>query len=99
MQVNSDAEQQQAKAIIDAAAMQGAQHFVYSSGDRDGDERPPNNPIYVKKFAAKHAIEKHLQQRVQKSPQQMTYTILGPRLDHHTPFAPSPNLSNELQSL
>ncbi|KFY19925.1 hypothetical protein V491_04106 [Pseudogymnoascus sp. VKM F-3775] len=78
VQVNSEVEEQQGKAIVDAAILYGAQHFVYSSGDRGGPERSPNNPTYVKNFAAKHAIEKHLQQRVEKSPQQMTYTILRP---------------------
>ncbi|OBT72681.1 hypothetical protein VF21_08568 [Pseudogymnoascus sp. 05NY08] len=78
VQVNSDVEEQQGKAMADAAVMNGAQHFVYSSGDRGGPERSPNNPTYVKNFAAKHAIEKHLQQRAEKSPQQMTYTILRP---------------------
>ncbi|KFY93897.1 hypothetical protein V500_03488 [Pseudogymnoascus sp. VKM F-4518 (FW-2643)] len=78
VQINSDVEEQQGKAIVDAAVMHGAQHFVYSSGDRGGPERSPHNPTYVKNFAAKYAIEKHLQQRVEKSPQQMTYTILRP---------------------
>lgn len=78
VQINSDVEEQQGKAMADAAVMHGAQHFVYSSGDRGGPERSPNNPTYVKNFAAKHAIEKHLQQRAEKSPQQMTYTILRP---------------------
>ncbi|KAL5350493.1 hypothetical protein ACLOAV_004062 [Pseudogymnoascus australis] len=78
VQINSDVEEQQGKAIVDAAVMHGAQHFVYSSGDRGGPERSPANPTYVKNFAAKHAVEKHLQQRVEKSPQQMTYTILRP---------------------
>ncbi|OBT82727.1 hypothetical protein VE02_09097 [Pseudogymnoascus sp. 03VT05] len=72
VQVNSDVEEQQGKAMADAAVMNGAQHFVYSSGDRGGPERLPNNPTYVKNFAAKHAIEKRLQQRAEKSPQQMT---------------------------
>ncbi|KAH7248244.1 hypothetical protein MRS44_018373 [Fusarium solani] len=78
VQINSDAEEQQGKAMVDAAVMHGAQHFVYSSGDRGGPERSPHNPTYVKNFAAKHAIEKHLKQRVEKSPQHMTYTILRP---------------------
>ncbi|KFZ12218.1 hypothetical protein V501_04320 [Pseudogymnoascus sp. VKM F-4519 (FW-2642)] len=78
VQINSDVEEQQGKAMADAAVMHGAQHFVYSSGDRGGSERSPNNPTYVKNFAAKYAIEKHLQQRAEKSPQQMTYTILRP---------------------
>ncbi|KAF7547424.1 hypothetical protein G7Z17_g7745 [Cylindrodendrum hubeiense] len=78
VQINSDQEEQQGKAIIDAAILHGAQHFVYSSGDRGGPERSPNNPTFVKNFAAKHAIEKHLEQRVEKSPQHMTFTILRP---------------------
>ncbi|KAK7419782.1 hypothetical protein QQX98_003154 [Neonectria punicea] len=78
VQINSDLEEQQGKAVVDAAVMHGAQHIVFSSGDRGGPERSPNNPTYVKNFVAKHAIEKHLQLRAEKSPQQMTYTILRP---------------------
>ncbi|KAF4957606.1 hypothetical protein FSARC_11245 [Fusarium sarcochroum] len=78
VQINSDVEEQQGKGVIDAAVMHGVQHFVYSSGDRGGPVRSPNNPTYVKNFAAKHAIEKHLQQRARNSPQKMTYTILRP---------------------
>ncbi|KAH7253669.1 uncharacterized protein BKA55DRAFT_593345 [Fusarium redolens] len=78
VQVNSDAEEQQGKAVIDAAVKHGVQHIVYSSGDRGGPERSPNNPTYVKNFAAKHAIEKHLEQQAQESVQKMTYTILRP---------------------
>ena len=58
--------------------MNGVQHFVYSSGDRGGPERSPQNPTFVKNFAAKYAIEKHLEQRAEKSPQKMTFTILRP---------------------
>ncbi|KAH7145576.1 hypothetical protein B0J13DRAFT_553667 [Dactylonectria estremocensis] len=78
VQINSDQEEQQGKALVDAAVLHGAKHFVYSSGDRGGPEVSPNNPTFVKNFAAKHAIEKHLERRAEKSPQQMTYTILRP---------------------
>ncbi|KAF5712237.1 transcription factor [Fusarium globosum] len=78
VQINSDAEEQQGKAVINAAVQHGVQHFVYSSGDRGGPERSPNNPTYVKNFAAKYAIEKHLEQQARDSVQQMTYTILRP---------------------
>ncbi|KAF5626145.1 nucleoside-diphosphate-sugar epimerase [Fusarium sp. NRRL 52700] len=78
VQINSDAEEQQGKAVINAAIQHGVQHFVYSSGDRGGPERSPNNPTYVKNFAAKYAIEKHLEQQAHDSVQQMTYTILRP---------------------
>ncbi|CVK86410.1 related to nucleoside-diphosphate-sugar epimerases [Fusarium mangiferae] len=78
VQINSDAEEQQGKAVVNAAVQHGVQHFVYSSGDRGGPERSPNNPTYVKNFAAKYAIEKHLEQQARDSVQQMTYTILRP---------------------
>lgn len=78
VQINSDAEEQQGKAVINAAVQHGVRHFVYSSGDRGGPKRSPNNPTYVKNFAAKYAIEKHLKQQAHKSVQQMTYTILRP---------------------
>ncbi|KAJ4246052.1 hypothetical protein NW762_013797 [Fusarium torreyae] len=78
VQINSDVEEQQGKSVVDAAVKHGVQHFVYSSGDRGGPVRSPNNPTYVKNFAAKHAIENHLQQLAGNSPQKMTYTILRP---------------------
>ncbi|KAI2689955.1 hypothetical protein DTO012A7_3745 [Penicillium roqueforti] len=78
VQVNSDAEEQQGKAIVDAAVAHGVQHFVYSSGDRGGPEKSPVNPTKVKNFAAKYHIENHLIERAAASPQHMTYTILRP---------------------
>ncbi|RBQ79550.1 hypothetical protein FVER14953_11949 [Fusarium verticillioides] len=80
VQINSEAEERQGKAVINAAVQHGAQRFVYSSGDRGGPERSPNNPTYVKNFAAKYAIEKHLEQQARDSIQQMAYTILRPRM-------------------
>ncbi|KAK8046127.1 hypothetical protein PG996_014191 [Apiospora saccharicola] len=84
VQVNSDVEESQGKALVDAAVLHGVRHFVYSSGDRGGPERSETNPTNVKNFAAKHNIEKHLRRRTEKkSPHQgqgmmMTYTILRP---------------------
>ncbi|KAK8065677.1 transcription factor SEF1 [Apiospora hydei] len=70
VQVNSDAEESQGKALIDAAILHGAKHFVYSSGDRGGPERSETNPTNVKNFTANAGRE--------KSAQGMTYTILRP---------------------
>ncbi|KAH6876371.1 hypothetical protein B0T10DRAFT_497902 [Thelonectria olida] len=78
VQINSDSEEQQGKAMVDAAVLNGARHFVYSSGDRGGPELSPKNPTFVKNFAAKYNIEKHLEHRARRSPQNMTYTILRP---------------------
>ncbi|KAK7996266.1 transposable element tc1 transposase [Apiospora marii] len=40
VQVNSDSEESQGKALVDAAVLHGVQHFVYSSGDRGGRSAP-----------------------------------------------------------
>ncbi|KAH8885460.1 NAD(P)-binding protein [Thozetella sp. PMI_491] len=78
VQVNSDDEERQGKAMVDAAVAHGVRHFVYSSGDRGGPEKSPHNPTEVKNFAAKHRIEKHLAAQAAASEQKMTYTILRP---------------------
>lgn len=78
VQINSDAEERQGKALVDAAVLHGVQHFVYASADRGGPDRSEANPTNVKNLAAKFHIEKHLQQRAEKSPQQLTYTVLRP---------------------
>ncbi len=76
VQVNSDAEEAQGKAMIDAAVAHGVRHFVYASGDRGGPERSAAGPTDVKNFAAKYRIEKHLE--AQAEAHAMTYTILRP---------------------
>ncbi|KAK3387385.1 hypothetical protein B0H63DRAFT_412569 [Podospora didyma] len=78
VQVNSDDEEAQGKALIDAAVAHDVRHFVYSSGDRGGPEKSPVNPTDVKNFAAKYRIEKHLEEKAAASAQNMTYTILRP---------------------
>lgn len=78
VQVNSDVEEQQGKALIDAAVAHGVKHFVYSSGDRGGPQKSAINPTYVKNFAAKYNIEKHLIGCAADSQQKMAWTILRP---------------------
>ncbi|MCJ1281560.1 hypothetical protein MMC26_000880 [Xylographa opegraphella] len=78
VQLNTDAEETQGKALIDAAIANGVRHFVYTSGDRGGPIKSPVDPTNVKNFAAKYKIEKHLEKQAAVSPQDMTYTILRP---------------------
>ncbi|OAA65342.1 NAD(P)-binding domain protein [Niveomyces insectorum RCEF 264] len=86
VQVNSDAEEAQGRALVDAAAAHGVRHIVYSSGDRGGPAKSPTNPTTVKNFAAKFHIEKHLEAVVAAANNAaadppklaMTYTILRP---------------------
>ncbi|KAI9727577.1 MAG: hypothetical protein M1834_008016 [Cirrosporium novae-zelandiae] len=74
----SDNEEKQGKALIDAAIANGASHFVYTSGDRGGPVKSPENPTVVSNFIAKYNIEKHLEMKAAASGQSMTYTILRP---------------------
>jgi len=78
VQVNSDAEEQQGTAMVDAAVAHGVRHFVYSSGDRGGPDKSAVNETNVKNFAAKFRIEKYLEAKAAGSAQEMTYTILRP---------------------
>lgn len=80
VQVNSDAEEAQGRALVDAAAAHGVRHFVYSSGDRGGPIKSAGNPTRVKNFAAKFHVEKYLEAVAAGTPQEtkMTYTILRP---------------------
>lgn len=78
VQINSNAEEKQGTALIDAAVAHGVRHFVYSSGDRGGPEKSAVDPTTVKNFAAKYRIEKHLEKQAAASAQAMTYTILRP---------------------
>ncbi|MCJ1394838.1 hypothetical protein MMC18_007718 [Xylographa bjoerkii] len=78
VQLGTDAEEVQGKALIDAAVANGVSHFVYTSGDRGGPIKSPIDPTQVKNFIAKYNIEKHLETRAATSPHGMTYTILRP---------------------
>jgi uncharacterized protein YbjT (DUF2867 family) len=78
VQINSSDEEKQGKALVTTAVARGVQHFVYASGDRGGPERSEVDPTFVKNFAAKFAIEKHLQKLAAASPQGMTFSILRP---------------------
>ncbi|KAE8362111.1 nmrA-like family protein [Aspergillus caelatus] len=79
-----DVEEQQSKAVIDAAVQNNVKHFVYTSVDRGGDDSI-HNPTDVPHFATKHNIEKYLLDKTQVSG--MNYVILRPTcfFDNFTP--------------
>lgn len=74
----SNTEEKQGKALIDAALANGVSHFVYTSGDRGGPVKSPQNPTAVFNFIAKYNIEKYLESKAAASEKRMTYTILRP---------------------
>lgn len=78
VQVNSPNEERQGKSLVTVSVARGVEFFVYASGDRGGPEISETDPTFVANFAAKFAIEKHLQKVAASSPQHMTYAILRP---------------------
>ena len=70
-------EEQQGKALIDAAVKAGVRHMVLSSADR-GRANDGNNKTFVPHMMAKHEIEIHLRKVVESDQGKLTYTILRP---------------------
>ena len=67
-------EASQGKALVDAAREAGVSHFVYTSTDRHGGDKPTDIPH----FASKHEVEQYLIQKCRESSGQTSYTILRP---------------------
>lgn len=80
-------EEDQAKPLIDAAAANGVQHFVFTSVDRGGPGRSEQNPTVIPHFASKHRIEEYLKEKSATASPQMDWTILRPVafMDNLTP--------------
>lgn len=58
--MTADQEEAQGKKFIDSCASNNIKFFVYTSVDRGGDVRSPQDPTPVSVFASKHRIEQHL---------------------------------------
>jgi len=69
-------EEAQGKALVDAAVANGVKMFVYSSVDRGGDEKSPDNKTQVPHFISKYNIEKHLVEKAKEAG--MNWCILRP---------------------
>jgi uncharacterized protein YbjT (DUF2867 family) len=74
----SDRDERQGKALVDTAVANSVSHFVYTSGDRGGPEKSPQNPTEVSNYIAKYNIERHLEAKAAASEKRFTYTILRP---------------------
>ncbi|KAG4434357.1 hypothetical protein IFR05_010168 [Cadophora sp. M221] len=72
---DSEAEEAQAKALVEAALVNNVEHFVYTSVDRHGPDSDLN-ATDVPHFISKANIEKHLIGKSKGS--QMSWTILRP---------------------
>ncbi|KAK5448143.1 hypothetical protein LTS15_009167 [Exophiala xenobiotica] len=71
-------EEQQGKALADAAVVHGVRHFVYTSADRGGAAQSDREPTAIKHFASKFNIENHLKTVCKESGDKMKWTIIRP---------------------
>lgn len=74
--VTAAQEETQGKGFIDACIKNNVRSFVYSSVDRGGDVRSPQDPTPVSVFASKHRIEQHLFNEADKT--NMSWFVLRP---------------------
>jgi nucleoside-diphosphate-sugar epimerase len=70
-----EAEETQAKAMIDNALASGVKFFVYASGDRGGDETSFETKTTVLHWQTKYRVEHYL---VEKAKGKMEWSILRP---------------------
>ena len=81
-------EEQQGKALADAAAAHGVRHFVYTSVERGGPAQSDASGTSIKHFLSKFNIENHLKQvSTQVTGDSMKWTIIRPVtfMDNLTP--------------
>ena len=80
-------EEQQGKALVDAAAAHGVRHFVYTSAERGGPQQSDRSGTEIKHFLSKFNIENHLKDVSTKGGSQMKWTIIRPVafMDNLTP--------------
>lgn len=71
-------EEEGGKAMVDCAISNDVEHFIFTSVDRGGPTKSPNEPTLVPHFITKHNIEKYLIEKTRASGNQMRWTILRP---------------------
>ena len=76
--LNVKLEEQQGKALVDAAAANGVRHFVYTSADRGGPAKSDVQGTAVKHFCSKFNIENHLKSVAEGNNGKMAWTIIRP---------------------
>lgn len=70
-------EEEQGKALVDAALEHGVKMFVYTSVDRGGD-KSFDTPTPIPHFISKHNIEHYLVDKAGAKGEKMQWTILRP---------------------
>ena len=76
--LNVKTEEQQGKALVDAAAANGVRHFIYTSADRGGPAKSDVQGTAVAHFRSKFNIENHLKSVAEQTNGNMAWTIIRP---------------------
>ena len=76
--VGEEREEQQGKALINAAVGAGVSHIVFSATDRGGDGKSDHEPTYVPHFRSKYHIEREILTRAEENKGKLTWTFLRP---------------------
>ena len=71
-------EEQQGKAMVNAAIEAGVKHIVFTATDRGGQEVSDREPTYIPHFSSKYNIEKDIIEKAASSKQGTTWTFLRP---------------------
>lgn len=71
-------EEEQGKALVDAAAIHGVRHFIYTSAERGGPENSDRDGTVVAHFRSKFNIENHLKLVAKEQGEKMKWTIIRP---------------------
>lgn len=71
-------EQEQGKALTNAAVAAGVQHIVFSATERGGQQASDNNPTTVPHFRSKYNVEREIISRAKASNGRLTWTFLRP---------------------
>ncbi|WVW79638.1 hypothetical protein I302_101607 [Kwoniella bestiolae CBS 10118] len=73
-------EVKQAFGLIDESIKNGVEYYVYTSGDRGGNDRSWENPTTVPHFKTKYHIERYLLDQIKEQNSSMRWTIFRPTM-------------------
>lgn len=71
-------EEQQGKAMTQAAIDAGVQHIVFTATERGGQEKSDTDPTNIPHFISKYNIEQDIVEKAEASSQHTTWTFLRP---------------------
>ena len=71
-------EEQQGKALVNAAVEAGVHHIVFTATDRGGQQKSDTTPTIVPHFRSKYNVEQDIMKKAEASEGRLTWTFLRP---------------------